>query len=696
VGRSPDASGGAEGGSRGSCRRRRRRSKSAATTAIILLATGLLTAPTSSSALATLADYNWYPGYYVLNNTDTAARKQLILDDPLVEPFTGVQFRYHWAASELGPGDYSAGFATLDADLERVAAKGKKLMVMLVYKKSDGTSAVPADLRTGPGPWCSGPYCGELTNGTGTSVALLWNPVVEARLNAWIAAMAQHLSESPYIDSVAGIVFSETSLGTTNTTVLASANYDPDVYIQALKDNMLAATTAAPRLITILYFEGGFVSMDGSSVKAGQKIGDWMLLNPRTGAGTPDLKPKDPKGPNHPCANPTYQSSIACAPAVQANDYSTAVTDSFDRSFHYATDPVPNGLHASFFTFSYAVGAGPNAFTFADVSNNIASYPIPNIARPWPVTPGNGPPVAADDTGTVARGGTLNQPAPGVLGNDTDPQSDPLAVITTPVALPTNGTLTLDADGSYTYIHDGSETVADSFVYQVCDPGPLCDTATVDLTITAPSSGLIFADGFESGDLFAWTSSTTDLGDLGVSGAATLVGSKGLQALIDDNTAIYVTDDTPTAEPRYRARFYFDPNSIPMASGDTHDIFYGYSGTSTDVLRVRFRFRNGNYQLRAALRNDRSTWTNTGWYTISDAPRAIELDWQAATAAGANNGGLTLWIGGVQQANLTGVDNDTRRIDRVGLGAVTGIDTGTRGTYYFDAFESRRQTYIGP
>jgi hypothetical protein len=42
------------------------------------------------------------------------------------------------------------------------------------------------------------------------------------------------------------------------------------------------------------------------------------------------------------------------------------------------------------------------------------------------------------------------------------------------------------------------------------------------------------------------------------------------------------------------------------------------------------------------------------------------------------------------------MDNDTRRIDRVRLGALTGIDTGTRGTYYFDAFESRRQNYIGP
>ncbi len=332
-----------------------------------------------------IPDYNWYPGYYVLNSVDTAANKRAILDDPLVKPFTGVQFRYHWAASELSPGDYSAGFATLDADLKRTATKRKRILVMLMYKKFDGTSAVPADLRTGPGPWCSGSYCGEFTSGTDTSLALLWNPVVAARLKAWITAMAEHLSESRYIDNVAGIVFNETALGTTDTAVLASADYDPDVYLRALEDNMLAATTAAPRLITILYFEGGFVSMDGTSVRAGEKIGDWMLLHPRTGAGTPDLKPKSPKGTNHPCTNSKYQSSIVCAPAVQAPDYSTQVTDSFDQSYRYATDPVPDGQHASFFTFSYAVGAGPNAFTFADVSSNIATHPVPNTARPWPV-----------------------------------------------------------------------------------------------------------------------------------------------------------------------------------------------------------------------------------------------------------------------------------------------------------------------
>ncbi|HJS18589.1 MAG TPA: hypothetical protein VJ785_07560 [Anaerolineales bacterium] len=44
---------------------------------------------------------------------------------------------------------------------------------------------------------------------------------------------------------------------------------------------------------------------------------------------------------------------------------------------------------------------------------------------------------------------------------------------------------------------------------------------------------------------------------------------------------------------------------------------------------------------------------------------------------------------------ITGIDNDTRRIDRLRLGSTADLDSGTSGTYYFDAFESRRQTYIG-
>ena len=51
-------------------------------------------------------------------------------------------------------------------------------------------------------------------------------------------------------------------------------------------------------------------------------------------------------------------------------------------------------------------------------------------------------------------------------------------------------------------------------------------------------------------------------------------------------------------------------------------------------------------------------------------------------------------------AVLSGVDNDTQRVDTIQLGAVDNVDAITNPsairTYYFDEFESRRQTYIGP
>jgi hypothetical protein len=168
-----------------------------------------------------------------------------------------------------------------------------------------------------------------------------------------------------------------------------------------------------------------------------------------------------------------------------------------------------------------------------------------------------------------------------------------------------------------------------------------------------------------------------------------------MQAVINNSNSIFVSDDTPSAEPRYRARFYFDPNSITMANGDNFVLFKAYAGTNTAVVRVEFRQSSGSYQLRAALLNNSAGWVTSSWFTISDATHFFEFDWRAATAAGANDGGLTLWIDGTQQADLTGVDNDTLRIDSVQLG-VFGIDAGTSGTYYFDAFESRRQTYVGP
>lgn len=229
-------------------------------------------------------------------------------------------------------------------------------------------------------------------------------------------------------------------------------------------------------------------------------------------------------------------------------------------------------------------------------------------------------------------------------------------------------------------------------------PGPtFTSTSTYTPSPTLAVSDLIFTDGFESGNLSAWTASSTNGINLSVSPSAALVGSYGLQAIFNNTTAMYVRDDSPNAEPRYRARFYFDPNSIAMASGDYMYILQGYAASSTNsVLRIEFKSNSGAYQVRARALDNSAVWQNTPYVTITDALHVLEVDWAAATSAGANDGHLTFWVDGVQQGSLTGLANDTYRMESVRLGVPYLSITSTVGTLFFDAFESRRQSYIGP
>jgi fibronectin type 3 domain-containing protein len=213
-------------------------------------------------------------------------------------------------------------------------------------------------------------------------------------------------------------------------------------------------------------------------------------------------------------------------------------------------------------------------------------------------------------------------------------------------------------------------------------------TSTPTFTPTAAQIP-IFSDSFSTCNASAW-SSTTNSGALSFSNASYWDTACSLAVNITTNSPAYVRDDTPSVETHYYARFYFNPNSIPMGRNDSHTILNANNTSDAAVITIQLRLSGNAYQVRAGLLNDRNKWTYTSWVSLASGWQPIDFDWRAATAPNANNGSLTLSVNGGQVASITGVDNDTLSIEWIGLGAVDGVDATTRGTYYFDAFESYR------
>ena len=89
--------------------------------------------------------------------------------------------------------------------------------------------------------------------------------------------------------------------------------------------------------------------------------------------------------------------------------------------------------------------------------------------------------MAFDDAHTVNEDETLDVAAPGVLTNDTD--ADLEALTASPLTGVSNGTLTLNADGSFTYTPDADFNGADSFTYNANDPSGAAAAATVTIAV---------------------------------------------------------------------------------------------------------------------------------------------------------------------------------------------------------------------
>lgn len=233
-----------------------------------------------------------------------------------------------------------------------------------------------------------------------------------------------------------------------------------------------------------------------------------------------------------------------------------------------------------------------------------------------------------------------------------------------------------DGDGA----SDGQEIL--DFPYSDPLDGPTCDT--------------VFADSFDSGDTAAWTQALTGgAGQLAVLQKAAIVGPYGLASEVSGaGDSAWVRDNSPASETFYRLSFHFRLQKVRMLDGNQHNIVVARDDNpSAWVVLVALRRSGSQYQLRARTRLDSGSVVNTPWITIGSTvmrSNSVEAEvvWDGADP-GQSNGSLTFSVAGTTHL-LSGLDNDTRQIDHLRFGTVSGVDAGTEGRFDFDELESCR------
>jgi VCBS repeat-containing protein len=161
-------------------------------------------------------------------------------------------------------------------------------------------------------------------------------------------------------------------------------------------------------------------------------------------------------------------------------------SDVYDPIYATLTSGPANGgitlyAHGGFTYTPFSGFSGIDSFTYqaSDGVNfsNVATVTLNVIA--------NAAPVATDDSYSTPAGVTLfiTNPLNSVLNDDTDADGDPLAAVL--ATGPAHGSLTLNADGTFTYTPASGFSGSDSFSYRASDGTASSNAATVTITVNA-------------------------------------------------------------------------------------------------------------------------------------------------------------------------------------------------------------------
>ncbi|MEO6183664.1 MAG: Ig-like domain-containing protein, partial [Verrucomicrobiota bacterium] len=188
-----------------------------------------------------------------------------------------------------------------------------------------------------------------------------------------------------------------------------------------------------------------------------------------------------------------YESvSIATPPSDQSSFVGSNAT--------FTVQANGTGLNYQWTRNGQQVGTGTNLVVNNLTTNSAGSYcivvsglcgsPVTNCAN---LTILNRAPAGTGEFYTVLEDQSLNTVSPGVLANDLDLDGDSLSAIL--VSTTSNGQLTLNSNGSFSYTPNQNFNGADSFTYKASDGNLVSSTVTVAITVSPVNDAPAFTAG---------------------------------------------------------------------------------------------------------------------------------------------------------------------------------------------------------
>ena len=160
--------------------------------------------------------------------------------------------------------------------------------------------------------------------------------------------------------------------------------------------------------------------------------------------------------------------------------------------------PITDGVY----NFTYQVNDGKGLNDTGDVTITVNSN--------------NTPPIGVNDSYVITANHVLNGST--VLINDTDAENNTLMVNTTPIVDTTNGNLTLNVDGSFSYTPDANYVGIDTFTYELNDGSGGISTAVVFLNINPNTAPSAVNDSYQMDEDSVLTGTTVLINDVDAEG----------------------------------------------------------------------------------------------------------------------------------------------------------------------------------